>query len=1125
MRRLLLVSLLSLGCATAAPVEKLFKPSNRAEERAELIAKLRRDLIKVDRSIGVTERLIAQSRSAPYLPDLIFREAELYVEKSRYRFNLERELHDESGKSGSLVVPDVSLLKQKAVSLYERIVREFPDYKENDKVRFFTAHEYRELGQYECNCKGNGPGDKAGTCKAGEYEDDKDGSRITDKCALRLYHELVQKNPKSALVAESLLIVADYWFNQQGHLDDAEHYYLKVLDTPAGPAHDLARYKMGWVWINRSEHGKAVKYFEAAAKSPIAEGADVSKALQVKGLALSDLVYSYTESRPAKGALEYFESLCDSPSSLEMVLEKLGNRYFIKQEYDNAVPAYRKLLVMSRDFERDPDRAARLYETLKAAKGKILPRAEDVRAIVRVGARARVDSHLSEKERKELLDDVEIWARDLSTNLQMEAQKREGRAGEDREIKRLYSEAADSYEAYLSLFRNAKYQLAMMRNRADSLFNAGRFAEAGRQFEEVAKKLDGPEREAVLYSSLVGFQSALKNPDRLSYFDRTDSRFGIRQLGAFYVKTYPKSERAAKVKFNMARAAYDEGDYQNAGELFLAFATDYPSDPDAIPAAHLSLDCFHNLKNYKALGDTGTKLLAAALPASVKEEIKGILASAKTEELSEAVIATDTGDSDAIQRLIKIADDPARANTDVAEKALMTAFTTAVAKRELKSVNEIAQKIIARYPKSPSAAGAVLTLARFSLEIGDFDQTADRFESMFQAFNGDPKALEALENAATLRQMLGDVARAIADLEKAYASSKRPELMAKVAELKLGAKDFPGAQAAAQAALAANPGLARAAAVLGESLLEQGKSEQAEQALIAAGRGVQSSAAASADPGQMAGLARLYFLWGEAIYKKFETLGPEQLEAKANLLSQLQQAYTSAAQLGGDWAVAGMYRLGRAIGALSETLEQVPEPAGLKEKEKAQFKAALAKQANELKTNSADMFDACVKRARELEVLTPFALGCVTRKEIDPKIPVSPSGAPPAPEVLAPLREALAKDGGDLVALEKLGRAYLESGDLRRARLVFQRLVEVDDNRGAGHSGLGFALLRLGEPIAAAQELKRAVELDGRDEKARANLAAVRCRWGDSDGAKDELKKLKGTPAGADVDSGYQACR
>ncbi len=1121
MKRLVLIPLLALaatGCATARVSVTQYNLSSKANERSELVAKLRRDLIKVDRSINVTEKLIAASRSAPYLPDLVFRQAELYVEKSRYRFHLEAELNIEQSKRGSLVVPDVSLLKGKAISLYERILAEFPDYKENDKVRFFCAHEYRELGQY-------------------------------DK-AIKVYQDVVDKHSRSPLVPEALLIIADYWFDKS-KLDDAETFYLKILDTPPSPAHDLARYKMGWVWINRSKHAEAVKYFEAAARSPVMEGAG-AKAMQVKGLALSDLVYSYTESKPAKGAIEFFEGLCDNANAFENVLEKLGNRYFIKQEFENAAPAYRRLLVISRDFERDPERASRLYETIKASKGKVIPRADDVKAIVRVAARTRVDQRMTPKERAELLEDLEVYSRDLSTTLQVQAQKAEekldGKASkplagaakkdegdakkdkfgddtdkpedtkEGRQVRRMYSEAADAYESYLDLFRNEKHRLNMMKNRADSLFNATRFPESGRQYEEVAKKVDGEAREEPLYSSLVSFQQALRTPEKLSYFERVDSRSGIRQIGAFYVKNFPKHEHAAKVKFNMARSYYDDGLFKEAGDLFTSFALEHPNDADASFAADLALDSFHSIKDFKGMADAGAKLLKSSLPGAKLAEIQKILAAAKTEELAEVVIATDTGTEDAVSRLLKIADDPARANTDVAEKAITNAFGHAVAKRDLKTVQEIAQKIFARYPKTASAANAVLTLARFSTEMGDFDQAAQYYESMNDAFAGDPKALEALDGAGGLRMMMGDLPKATTDFEKVAAATKRGDAWAKVAEARAAAGNWTGALDAAQTALHADPGSAKAAAVMGQALLEQGKAEEAEQRIVAAGRALQN--AAQTDP---EALAKVYFLWGEAVFRQFKDA--DQVDKKAPMLERLQQAYTSAAQMGGDWAIAGMYRLGQSLNLLADSLVTMPDPAGLNEKQKAEVRQALAKQSEELRKGADAAFESCVKKARELEVFTPFALGCHTRRDVNTKIPSPPGVAPLPAERLKAFRLALEKNSADVAALEGLGKAYLEGGDLRRARLVYGRLVEVDENRGAAHGALGFLLSKLGEPDLARIALRKAIDLDARDEKARANLAAIMCRYGDVEGAKEELARVKSAPSGADVDSEWAACR
>ncbi|MBI5544005.1 MAG: hypothetical protein HY901_08970, partial [Deltaproteobacteria bacterium] len=315
-----------------------------------------------------------------------------------------------------------------------------------------------------------------------------------------------------------------------------------------------------------------------------------------------------------------------------------------------------------------------------------------------------------------------------------------------------------------------------------------------------------------------------------------------------------------------------------------------------------------------------------------------------------------------------------------------------------------------------------------------------------------------------------------------------------------------------------DPTSAKAAAVLGQALLEQNRAAEAEARIVAAGRAIQGSA--STDP---EALAQVYFLWGEAVFRQFREAA--EIDKKAPMLELLQQAYTSAAQMGGDWAIAGMFRLGQSLSMLAEGLLTMPDPPGLTEKQKVEVRQALAKQSEELRKGAEEAFDTCVKKARELEVYTPFALGCHTHKDINPKLPVPPGVAALSADRLKAFRAALEKNNADTVALEGMGRAYLEAGDLRRARLVYGRLLEVDENRGAGHGALGFILSRLGEPDLARIALRKAIDLDGRDEKAHANLAALMCRWGEVQGAKEELARVKSTLSGPDVDPEYDACR
>ncbi|MDA4133630.1 MAG: tetratricopeptide repeat protein, partial [Thaumarchaeota archaeon] len=315
MSRLFLVALALAGVArTARADEPIVIVHDKAKERQELIDKLKRDILKVDRTVGVTRGLIVQSKAAPYLPDLFFRLAELYVEKSRYMYVLQSEESTSSSDKGSIIAPEIRLLKEKALQTYNRILTEFPDYRDNDKVLFYVGHEERELGKF------------------------------TDM--LKTYQTLVDKHPKSSLVEEALYIMGDYWFDKQD-LPKAESFYQQILDKPHGTSRQLAYYKLGFIRLFAKNFEESFKYFEAGVKEPVDENS--SKSLTVRRELLTELVYVYTEIRPAKDALAYFEALVDNSDTLVYVLEKLGNRYWIRQEWENAAPIYRRLLSLNED--------------------------------------------------------------------------------------------------------------------------------------------------------------------------------------------------------------------------------------------------------------------------------------------------------------------------------------------------------------------------------------------------------------------------------------------------------------------------------------------------------------------------------------------------------------------------------------------------------------------------------------------------------------------------------------------------------------------------------------------------------------------------------------------------------
>ena len=1057
---------------------------SKAKEREELVTKLKRDIFKVDRSIGETEKLISKSRNAPYLPDLQFRLAELYVEKSRYVYYLQAESRPE-GASGAIVSPETRLMKQKAVQMYYRLLREYPDFKDGDQVTFYLAHEQRELGQFDEMLKTLG--------------------------------DLTRKFPNSPLRLEAEQILGDHFFDK-ADLVEAERHYQAILEAPPSPVHDLARYKMGWIRVNQAKHAEAVTFFEAAAASAPLPGTDVKKALNVKREALLDLVYSYTEARPPKGALNYFEKLSDSRATYALALDKLGNRYFIKQQYEWAIPALRKLMEIQFDPELDLERGQKLYDALKASKGKVLPEPEDVRFLVRAAVQSKTDPELPEPERKKHLAELEEMARDLGTQLHLAAQKKEE--------KDLYLRTAEAYEAYLGLFRPDQYVRPIMKNRADALFAANDFPAAARQFEELARyearAKDAKGEEEALNAALLAHFSTLK-PDeaqKRNAFEVADARQAMKLLGAEFVSRYPKSENALNVKFNIARAYYEDGEYPKAAELFTAFALGHPQHKEAAVAGNLALDSLRQLNDFKGLEETGKKFLSSPLPGNFRAEVQKILTQSRAEALDELALASAQETGDVIQGLVKVADE--NKNTDIGEKALYGAFTAAREKRDMQAERELGTKLAHDYPKSQYLSDVLLTLGRHAAEAAAFGEAAGWFEQVGQKLGGDFAAVDGWLAGARLRMALGEYKEAARNLEAAaeVSGARRAEVLVLLAEARLKQKDYARAKTAAESALKLDATSAGAAAVLAEVQAATAPTAPADALIATLTKAVQGP------NGQTEEAAKGLWYLGEILYRGYRDLPADKVEEKVAALQGLEGIYTQAAQLGyPEWAVASLWKLALAYGHIADVVEQTPVPAGLSAAEQQQFRAAVKEQVTPLKQRSDEAFKACLSRAESLEVFNAAVVGCRGRAETA-ALPVPQPGAPTQPASLEELRKK-AERTLSAETLEALGLAYLDARQYGMAQLTLGRVTELQDTRASAHSALGWALLNMGDAMGARAAYAKAMDSDPTYDKARLNLAALRCRFGDVDGARRELAVLKdvNTLTGADVDGGWKACK
>jgi Flp pilus assembly protein TadD/outer membrane protein assembly factor BamD (BamD/ComL family) len=750
----------------------------------------------------------------------------------------------------------------------------------------------------------------------------------------------------------------------------------------------------------------------------------------------------------------------------------------------------------------------------------VMPEPQDIRFLVRAAVQSKTDPELAEAERKKHLTELEEMARDLSTQLHLAAQKKDDKA--------MYVTAATAYREYLSLFRPEQFVRPIMKNRADALFEAGGFPEAARQFEELAryeekaKQRDEKAIEAAVYGALLSHFSTVKPEEamRRTTFEVADARQALKVLGTNYITRFPQSPNVLEVKFNIARAWYEDGEYAKAAELFTAFALAHAGHKDAPVAGNLALDSLRQLNDFKGLEETGKKFLGTPLPAKFQDDVRKILTQSKAEALDELALKSAQETGDVIQGLLKVADE--NKNSEIGEKALYGAFTAAREKRDLTSQRDLANRLMTDYPKSQYLSDVLLTLGRYSAEAGAFGEAAQWFEQVGQKLGGDVTGLDGYLSAARLRLAMGEYKEAARALETAaeVAGARKGEVLVLLAETRLKQKDYPNARRAAEQALALDKTSTGAAAIIAEVQATTNPKESPDKLISTLTTAVQGP------NGQTEEAAKGLWYLGEILYRGYKDLPADKVEEKVAALQSLEGIYTQSASLGyAEWAVASLWKLGLAYGHLADVVDATPAPSGMSAAEAKAFQAAVKEQVAPLRQRADEAFKACLSRAEQLDVYTAAVVGC--RNKTDAV--ALPVPAPAAPTRSASVEEMRKKAEATLTAeaLEALGMAYLEARQFGLAQLTFGRVTELQDTRATSHNALGWALLNQGDAMSAGAAYAKALEADPTYNKARLNLAALRCRFGDMEGAKRELSVLKdvNSLSGPDVDAGWKACK
>jgi tetratricopeptide (TPR) repeat protein len=1071
----------SASCATTGELDEPRDPPR--------VEKLRLQITKVRNAVEETRRAIARSRGADFLPELYVRLAELLSEEAKYHYQLAYEREQRADRS--MTVPQVRLLKEDAIGIYERVLREFPDSSLAPRVLFNIGHEQRELGNFE-----------------------------EMKSALR---RLVLDHPKSSLRYDALLVLGDYHFDKQ-EFKTADTYYDKIVDGGLNRHSGIAHYKRAWVRVNQGSCKTALGEFEdalvTAAKwedkkierrqSAAARGGGVEESaseeggtqqdIDVRRESLVDLTYCYSRERKVKGSLDYLRKHAYNRSTYIAAVSRLASRYRMMDKFDGAVDASRELLTLGAADDIRLDDARTFYSALKQQK-KFDRIGEDIGLIAQMLTRHYSRADVGAEAREALVIEFEAYVRDLATTAQEALEKTSKNKAERARA------LAQAYGVYLDTFAGSEHTAKMLLNLAEVSSEARNPFEAGRRAAQAAALLEEDDaKKNALYDAVVYFQESLQDVNDPSKYRRVAARATLRRAGSELLRHAITPDKERRVKFAMAQSYYDEGRYDQAIDRLTAVAYQYPKTKEADGAVQLVLDSYNTLNDYDGLMYASRRFLGEGSPASdgYKGDIEEALAAAEQRKLDELSLEAAGEDGGDFSQLTRFAEQ--NPNTEVGERALVNAFVAARAVGDTKKVYEMADQLAQSYPDSEQLPGIYNSLAQTATTRFEFDQAIGFLERAAKVNKG--QRAHILAAAAELQAELGRASNAESTFKAAIEQSEGHTRGVALAGYATLLEKYKSSSELVRRLSPykdnSNPDFQ---ARLGLGFLAEGDAMAAENAFT---RVLTNEASASIEA-----LGRAHYGMAELMRQTLDQYpAPSDLSMVQEFIALVeltQQNYLQAARQGSaPVTAAALSRLAVASDRAADKLLAIELPAELSSSDKAQIMEAMRARAQNLRATGQDAFDACGQQAFSSYNFTPVVRKCLQgEKHTQIMIPFDAikGGSSGSPEGFDRLRGELSKNPEDVERLQNLGEQFFQKGHHHASRLVFQKAIQAGGGP-AVYNFLGRANEAVGDLSGALEAYSLAAEAGF--EPARDNLSKVLNSYGLSEAATQMKARFAG---------------
>jgi tetratricopeptide (TPR) repeat protein len=432
-----------------------------------------------------------------------------------------------------------------AIALYNRLLTDYPSYKDSDQVLYQMARAYDELGRTEE--------------------------------AMETMERLIRANPHSGHFDEVQFRRGEYFFTRRKYRD-AETAYSEIINLGAKSSYyELALYKLGWTFYKQEFYEEALHKYMALLDYKVSIGYDfdqtheeederrVADTYRVISLSFSNL--GGPEVVP-----EYYSKFGNRPYE-DRVYSNLGEHYMEKLRYDDAAKTYKTFVALYPFHRAAPRFSMRVVETFTQGGFPQLVLESKRDFASRYGLQAEYWQHFKPEDSPEVLAYLKTNLKDLATHYHAEYQS----AQEAGEKLTNYREALRWYGGYLESFPKDQDSPPINYQLADLLLENKDFGEAAKQYERTAYGYPQHAKSADAgYAAVYAYRQQLKTASSASEDQQDLIKRDTVASSLKFADAFPDHEQAAAILGAAADDMYEMKDYHAAVQSAQRVIDTYP---------------------------------------------------------------------------------------------------------------------------------------------------------------------------------------------------------------------------------------------------------------------------------------------------------------------------------------------------------------------------------------------------------------------------------------------------------------------------------------------------------------------------------------------------------------------